>query len=224
MNTIKNRQATYRFAILAIAMASPVWAVSLPAPEPPAVPHDQSIAPASLVPAENPTPGSASLVPLMVAEMEANHASYFDAAANIGGGDAASPDDIAFVKQATEGGRKEINLARDALPQLTQPELKRIAEMLVSDHTGANARLTKLAESKGWPLPAPQPAAPPPSGTASTNFDDSWTAEMIAGHERSVALYRAQAQNGEDKELRNYARETLPTIERHLAELRRLQK
>ena len=47
---------------------------------------------------------------------------------------------------------------------------------------------------------------------------------MIAGHERSVTLYRAQAQNGEDKDLRKYARETLPTIERHLADLRRLQK
>jgi putative membrane protein len=226
MNTIKNRQATIGFAILASVLASPMWAVSVPAPEPDpaAVPHEQSVVPASLAPAENLTPGSASLVPLMVAEMEANHASYIDAAANIGGGDAASPDDVAFVKQATEGGRKEINLARDALPQLKQPELKRIAEMLVSDHTGANARLSKLAETKGWQLPAPQPAAPPPSGTASSDFDASWTAEMIAGHERSVALYRAQAQNGEDKELRNYARETLPTIERHLAELRRLQK
>jgi predicted outer membrane protein len=223
MNSIKNRQSI-RFALLGIAIASPIWAVSLPAPEPAAVPHDQAVAPASLIPARNPTPGSASLVPLMVAEMEANHVSYVDAAANGGGGDVASPDDIAFVKQATEGGRKEINSARDALPQLKQPELKRIAEMLVSDHTGANVRLSKLAEAKGWPLPAPQPFAPPPSGTASSDFDASWTAEMIAGHERSAALYRAQAQNGEDKDLRNYARETLPTIERHLADLRRLQK
>ena len=47
---------------------------------------------------------------------------------------------------------------------------------------------------------------------------------MIAGHERSVALYRAQAQGGEDQELRNYARETLPTIEHHLTQLRSLQK
>jgi putative membrane protein len=73
-------------------------------------------------------------------------------------------------------------------------------------------------------MPSPQASAPPPSGTASSDFDAGWTAEMIAGHERSAALYRAQAQNGEDKDLRNYARETLPTIERHLAELRRLQK
>ena len=44
---------------------------------------------------------------------------------------------------------------------------------------------------------------------------------MIAGHERSVALYRAQAQGGEDQDLRKYAHDTLPTIEHHLAELRR---
>jgi predicted outer membrane protein len=223
MNTLRNRRAI-RFALLGITMASPIWAVSVPVPAPAAVPHDESVAPASLAPAENLSPGSASLMPLMVAEMEANHVSYVDAAATGGGGDAANPDDIAFVKQATESGRKEVNSAREALPQLKQPELKRIAEMLVSDHTGANVRLSKLAEAKGWPLPAPQAAAPPPSGTASSDFDAGWTAEMIAGHERSVALYRAQAQNGEDKDLRNYARETLPTIERHLAELRRLQK
>ena len=47
---------------------------------------------------------------------------------------------------------------------------------------------------------------------------------MIAGHERSVELYHAEAQSGEDKELRKFASDTLPTIEHHLAELRRLQK
>ena len=47
---------------------------------------------------------------------------------------------------------------------------------------------------------------------------------MIAGHERSVALYRAQAKAGEDQDLRKFARDTLPTIEQHLAELKRLQK
>jgi putative membrane protein len=47
---------------------------------------------------------------------------------------------------------------------------------------------------------------------------------MIAGHERSVELYHAEAQGGEDKDLRKFASDTLPTIEHHLAELRRLQK
>ena len=108
--------------------------------------------------------------------------------------------------------------------QLKNPELIRVAEMLVNDHSGANQRLSKIAEAKQWPLPAPQTQSAPPSGTASSDFDAKWTAEMIAGHERSVELYHAEAQGGEDKDLRKYASETLPTIERHLAELRRLQK
>jgi putative membrane protein len=85
--------------------------------------------------------------------------------------------------------------------------------------------LARLAVPTGGPVPAPPAAAAaPPSGAASGDFDARWTAEMIAGHERSIALYRAQAQGGDDKDLREFARDTLPTIEHHLAELRSVQK
>ena len=50
------------------------------------------------------------------------------------------------------------------MPQLQRPELKRIAEMLVNDHSGANARLAKIADSKGWPVPSAKAAPPPASG------------------------------------------------------------
>jgi putative membrane protein len=73
-------------------------------------------------------------------------------------------------------------------------------------------------------VPAPQAPGAPAAGTASSDFDSKWTAEMIAAHERSVALYRAQAQAGEDRDLRKYAADTLPTIEQHLAALKSLQK
>jgi len=207
---------------LGFAVAAPAWAVSVPE-DTRAQPPASDVAPATPYIAANLTAGSASLVPLMVIEMEAQHAAAVDAEAQAGGGEK-PVDDIAFVQKATESARKEIGSARDALLQLKQPELIRIAEMLVKDHSGANQRLTKLAEAKRWPVPAPHTPSAPPSGTASSDFDAKWTAEMIAGHERSVALYRTQATSGEDKDLRKYASETLPTIERHLAELRRLQK
>ena len=234
MNRISRSRArslmTRGLMTVGIAVTAPaLWAVSLsgtrPAPSLPDNGNAPVFAPPSSEVAENwKAAGSASLVPLPSTEMEANHAAAVDAPATGGGATAKPIDDIAFVKQATESGRKEVASASDALPQLKQPELKRIAEMLVADHSGANARLSKIAEAKGWPIPAPQASAPPPSGTASSDFDAKWTAEMIAGHERSIALYRAQAQSGEDKDLRKYARDTLPTIEHHLAELRRLQK
>jgi putative membrane protein len=169
--------------------------------------------------------GSATLIPVMAADLQARTIATVDAPAT-GGMPVGKPiDDIQFVKQATESGRKEVSSAKDALPQLKNPQLKQIAEMLAADHASANQRLSGIAEAKGWPVPAPQAApAAPPSGTTSSDFDAKWTAEMIAGHERSVALYRAQAAGGEDKDLRKYAHDTLPTIEKHLAQLRSLQK
>ena len=97
---------------------------------------------------------------------------------------------MVFVKKATESGLKEVAAARDAMPQLKNPELKRMAEMLVKDHTSANAKLSKIAEAKGWPVPAPRTdaAAPPSRRRRAATSSSKWTAEMIAGHERSVAL------------------------------------
>jgi putative membrane protein len=175
--------------------------------------------------AEALAPGSAALVPLMAADAAAQEVSTVDASTPTSGGGGKLVDDITFVARATENGRKEVKSAREAVPQLRDPSLKQLAEVLVDHHAEANERLSKIAEAKGWPVPGPKLEEPSPAaGTASPGYDARWTAEMIAGHERSVALYRAQAQGGEDKDLRKYARETLPTIEQHLEWLRRLQK
>jgi putative membrane protein len=220
---MKQRVALRGFGLLGLgmALAAPALAASLSATGPAESLPDGNAA--SLTAAESWTAGSASLVPLMAADMQANLVAAVDAPDTHG--EVGKPiDDVAFVRQATESGRKEVDSAREALPQLKAPELKRIAEMLVNDHSNANVRLAKIAEAKQWPVPGPQAPAAPPAGTASSDFDAKWTAEMIAGHERSIALYRAQARGGEDKDLRKYAKETLPTIEHHLAELKSLQK
>jgi putative membrane protein len=225
----KLRTLNHGLLVAAIAMAAPVGAVSLSKVDSvqPLPGSDMSAAALAAARGANSwTAGSASLVPLMAADMQANQSSTIDAAA--AGGDAPAVgkplDDIAFVRVATENGRKEADSARDALPRLKAPELKRIAELLVTDHDSANARLSQLAEVKQWPIPPPSAPTAPPAGSASSDFDARWTAEMIAGHERSVAMYRAQASGGEDKELRKYARDTLPTIEQHLTQLKSLQK
>jgi len=210
--------------LILAAAAAPALAASLSFPsEPQPTPMPDAAAPAPVL--DSWSPGSATLVPLMAADAQATSTAQVDTPAAGTSQPTGKPlDDVSFVKRAAESGRKEVAAARDALPRLKRPELKHMAEMLVQDHTSANAKLARIAEAKGWPLPAPQADTPPPSGTSSGDFEDKWTAEMIAGHERSVAMYRAQAQAGEDQDLRKYARDTLPTIEHHLAELKKLQK
>jgi putative membrane protein len=211
---------------LIIAAAAPTLAVSLPATGPDIVAPQPApqMSPTQALVADGSTAGAAALIPVVATDAPANPISMVDAPAD-GGATAGKPvDDIQFVRQATESGRNEAQSARDALPQLKKAELRQIAEMLASDHANANAKLARIAEAKGWPVPGPRAPAAQPTGTAAPDFDAKWTAEMIERHEKSVALYRAQVTGGEDKDLRKYASETLPTIERHLAQLRSLHK
>jgi putative membrane protein len=208
-------------ALIGLAAALPASAVSLSTTSPQPLPANERTS----APIENWSAGSTALVPLMAADAQATGINGVEAPAGNEGGAGKPVDDVVFVTKATESGIKEVAAARDALPKLKNPELKRMAEMLVKDHTSANAKLSKIAQTKGWPVPAARTDSPPPPPSVATgDFEQKWTAEMIAGHERSVSLYRAQAQGGEDKDLRKFANDTLPTIEHHLAELRKLQK
>ena len=219
----------FELILVGLAAALPAWAVSLTATPPPQ-PIPQSINHGSLAPApiESWTTGSGALLPLVAADAQATRINAVDEPAGKAGATAtkvAAVDDATFVSKASASGQKEVAAARAAIPKLGNPRLKSMAEMLVQDHTRANARLSKLAETKGWPMADKPGDAPPMAGEAAgAEFDRQWTAEMIAGHERSAALYRAQAQSGNDKDLRQFAHDTLPTIEHHLAELRKLQK
>jgi putative membrane protein len=231
VNNPTNNAASRGWFALVGALAATLWAI------PPAramsletvgpaqtMPQDArpSAAPLAL---ETWSAGSTTLVPLMAVDLQASRPASVDAPADSQGAPVGKPlDDIGFVTRAAEAGRKEVSSARQALPQLKNPDLRQIAEMLVSDHSNANERLSKLAAAKGWPLPGTQAEAPPPSGAASGDFDARWTAEMIAGHEQAVALFSAEAKSGEDQDLRQFARDTLPTIEHHLAALKSLQK
>jgi len=212
-------------AIVGVLVILPAWAVSLDATGPAQPLPEGAPSVAAPMAIETWSSGSAALVPLMAADTPARETPAVDVPARSTTGAVGKPlDDLGFVRQATESGRKEVAAARDALPQLKNPDLKRIAEMLANDHGAANARLEQLAESKGWPVPAAAHDSAPPSGAASGDFDAKWTADMVAGHERAIALYRAEAKSGEDADLRQFAHDTLPTIEHHLAALRNLQK
>jgi putative membrane protein len=213
-----------RNLLVAAAMfaTSPAWSVGASSSGPASLPPEVFM-PDSLV-AGSLASGSGALVPLVAADMPAQPISLVDASTPSSGGADKLVDDITFVARATESGRRESQAARDALPQLKDPELKRLAEMLAQERDGVNVQLERIALARDWPVPAPRSADAPPAGRANADFDAHWTDDMILAQERSVALYNAQAQAGEDRELRKHARDTLPLLQNQLSELRRLQK
>src|SRR5262245_53369548 len=109
---------------------APAWPVSSAATSPPQPLPDAATTAAPLA-MESWSAGSATLVPLMAADLPARHTAGAESPATDTSGVVGKPvDDVGFVKQATESGRKEVAAARDALPQLKNPQLKEMAEML----------------------------------------------------------------------------------------------
>ena len=134
------RGPVFSGALALIGGLAPAFAVSLSStinPQPIPVDNRDAAAPLAI---ESWSTGSTTLVPLMAADVPATRATPVDEPASATGTAVGKPvDAVTFVKRATESGRKEVAAARDALPQLKAPELKRIAEMLVQDHSSANA-------------------------------------------------------------------------------------
>jgi len=47
-------------------------------------------------------------------------------------------------------------------------------------------------------------------------FDRRYAHETVAGHQKAIAQYKQEAENGQNTELKAYATQVLPTLEKHL--------
>lgn len=63
-----------------------------------------------------------------------------------------NPDE-SFFKNATQAGIAEVEAGKMAETQCTSAAVKEFAAMMVKDHSAANAKLQKIAMSKGVELP-----------------------------------------------------------------------
>lgn len=134
----------------------------------------------------------------------------------------ATPD-AEFLARATESGLMEVELGKLASRKATHPEVKAFAALMMDDHGKSTAELTSLKTSTPRP-PAKSVAAPATLTSAEgADFDRAYMAEMVAMHEKSVALYEKQSRDGKDGVLKKFAADTLPTVRTHLVRAKALR-
>jgi putative membrane protein len=136
-----------------------------------------------------------------------------------------SPQD--FMIAAAEGGKVEVETSKAALTKSQNPEVKKFAQMMVTDHTKADAELKSLAAKKNVTLP-------PDAGsrkddvdalnkTEAADFDAAYVDQMVDDHETTVEMFEEQAANGSDPEVKAFAAKTLPTLKSHLEMIKAIQ-
>ena len=132
-----------------------------------------------------------------------------------------------FVDEASAKGVAEIETAKIALEKGTAADVKEFAQMMIDDHTAANQKLQALAQGKKWEVASEADLMSKAKAMIlklrdGESFDQAYANNQVVAHEQTIELFRKQAQEGQDSDLKAFANETLPKLEQHLQHAKEL--
>jgi putative membrane protein len=140
--------------------------------------------------------------------------------------DALPSQDRDFLEKAARGSNAEVAIGGITATRALRPEVLAFGQMMVRDHSAANAKLAAIATAKKIAMPTDlgehQAGYDRVIGKQLDPFDREFARVMIDDHNEAVDLFRAEAANGADAELKAFAAAALPTIEAHLEQAKAL--
>jgi putative membrane protein len=142
-----------------------------------------------------------------------------------------APDKNEFVAKAEEAGEFEIGTSRLAKSKSRNAAVQQFADQMISDHTAAAEKLRAVAHLQGVggdkanALSSTHQADMDRLEKASVgDFDALYLDVQTKAHEDAVSLFKSYAEDGDDQQLKQFAAETLPTLESHLEHVRSLNR
>jgi putative membrane protein len=133
-----------------------------------------------------------------------------------------------FFKEGAAGGMAEVELGKLAAGKATNAEVKQFGEMMVKDHSGANAKLMALAKERQIALPTEldgkhKRASENLGKKQGADFDKDYMDLMVKDHKSTIDLFEDTVKKSEDAEVKKFASATLPTLQEHLKLAQALQ-
>jgi putative membrane protein len=135
-------------------------------------------------------------------------------------GEAAATGDQAFVDMAAQTDMTEAHLGQLAAQQADAQGVKDYAQMLVTDHTSDYKTLAATATKAGLTVPKGLDAKhekmiAPFEKLKGKAFDRKYIQTMVAGHTAAIAAFTKESKDGTNADIKAYATQTLPTLEKH---------
>lgn len=139
------------------------------------------------------------------------------------------PDTTAkhFLIVASIKNLQEVSSGQLAVQKATNAEVKMLGQMMVKDHGDAEQKLLALAKSRGYALPAAATGGIKPDLMlvhAGAKFDQLYVHGMVSGHRNTVEDFENYATTGKDPAVKALARQMLPMLKHHLAEIRAIDQ
>ena len=137
--------------------------------------------------------------------------------------------DTTFMNKAASGGMAEVKFAQLAQQKASSPSVKDFAIRMSADHSRANMELKGVAAKDNVTLPTildaqDQATNDRLSKLSGKQFDREYMRVMVQDHEKDVSEFKRESTSGKDPSIKNFASETLPTLEEHLKMARQTDK
>ncbi len=126
-----------------------------------------------------------------------------------------------FLKEAANGNMAEVQMGRLAASKSQNPDVVNFGKSMIDDHSANLVKVKELAAQKSVMLPSDVDDNDKTelsklevlSGAA---FDRAYVKAMVEDHKKDVAAFEKAANTAADTTVKNYAAETLPTLQHHL--------
>lgn len=137
--------------------------------------------------------------------------------------------DTTFAKNAAAGGMAEVKLGQLAQEKGSSDAVKEFGRRMEADHSKADDQLKDVASKTKITLPTgidrkDQATYDRLSKLSGTAFDRAYARDMVADHRNDIADFKKEADTGTNPEVKNFASQTLPTLEDHLKLAREMEK
>jgi putative membrane protein len=100
---------------------------------------------------------------------------------------------------------------------------------MVEAHTKTTEELTSIVKTKNIKVDLPakldakhQKLVDDLNGASAQDFDKAYANQQVDAHQEAVDLFKKYASGGDDADVKQFAEKTLPTIEHHLDEAKKL--
>jgi len=140
-----------------------------------------------------------------------------------------SMGDRNFVEDMAQDGQAEVLLGQLAEQKATSPEVKEFAAQMVRDHSQANQELKSIAAKYNVEL-KPDLADEHKdlrerlSKKSGADFDREFIKAMVDDHEHAVDDAKDKAEHSENADIKQWASQTLPTLQQHLERARQIHE
>ncbi|MFO0852665.1 MAG: DUF4142 domain-containing protein [Gemmataceae bacterium] len=137
--------------------------------------------------------------------------------------------DNKFIVMAGSGGLMEVELGKVAGAKAADDGVKKFGEMMVKDHSKANKQLAAVARKLDRPEPKEMTdkharVVERLKGLSGRAFDRAYVKQMVEDHEEDVALFARASKECKAAELKKFAADALPTLQKHLEMAKELQE